>query len=193
MKKIICFALVFAMLFSGCSRWSVEIVDPTKPVEGESELAGSKADIPETIDEFIRECENTEAEKFMYTEEAKKQIEFFTSNCAHIDFVSSEDADSSVLNWFSQDIYSQVGEGALTENGNKFEFSKELGNHYLFKYFGVEYEPAEDDFYYNSETGNYWLGTAGGGALDAITGATITSRAICAGVNAALSCVAGLG
>lgn len=164
MKKIICFALVFAMLFSGCSRWSVEIVDPTKPVEGESELAGSKADIPETIDEFIRECENTEAEKFMYTEEAKKQIEFFTSNCAHIDFVSSEDADSSVLNWFSQDIYSQVGEGALTENGNKFEFSKELGNHYLFKYFGVEYEPAEDDFYYNAETGNYWLGTAGGGA-----------------------------
>ena len=32
-----------------------------------------------------------------------------------------------------------------------------------------------------------------GGSLDAITGATITSRAICVGVNAALSCVAGLG
>ena len=32
-----------------------------------------------------------------------------------------------------------------------------------------------------------------GGALDAITGATITSRAICVGVNAALECVAGLG
>ena len=32
-----------------------------------------------------------------------------------------------------------------------------------------------------------------GGELDAITGATITSRAICAGVNAALDCVAGLG
>ena len=32
-----------------------------------------------------------------------------------------------------------------------------------------------------------------GGQLDAITGATITSRAVCAGVNAALSCVAGLG
>ena len=45
-----------------------------------------------------------------------------------------------------------------------------------------------------------FVGTSGsvavskdGGALDAITGATITSRAICAGVNAALSCVAGLG
>ena len=31
-----------------------------------------------------------------------------------------------------------------------------------------------------------------GGELDAITGATITSRAICVGVNAALACVAGL-
>ena len=32
-----------------------------------------------------------------------------------------------------------------------------------------------------------------GGAIEAITGATITSRAICVGVNAALDCVAGLG
>ena len=32
-----------------------------------------------------------------------------------------------------------------------------------------------------------------GGEVNAITGATITSRAICVGVNAALDCVAGLG
>ena len=32
-----------------------------------------------------------------------------------------------------------------------------------------------------------------GGQIDAITNATITSRAVCAGVNAALDCVAGLG
>ena len=45
-----------------------------------------------------------------------------------------------------------------------------------------------------------FVGTSGsvavskdGGALDAITGATITSRAICVGVNAALDCVANLG
>jgi len=45
-----------------------------------------------------------------------------------------------------------------------------------------------------------FVGTSGsvgvskdGGALDAITGATITSRAICVGVNAALDCVGGLG
>ena len=31
-----------------------------------------------------------------------------------------------------------------------------------------------------------------GGTIDAITGATVTSRAVCTGVNAALDCVAGL-
>ena len=41
--------------------------------------------------------------------------------------------------------------------------------------------------------GNGVIGQVDGGTLDAITGATITSRAICVGVNAALDCVAGLG
>ena len=35
--------------------------------------------------------------------------------------------------------------------------------------------------------------TKDGGAMDAITGATITSRAVCVGVNAALDCVAQMG
>ena len=35
--------------------------------------------------------------------------------------------------------------------------------------------------------------TKDGGTMDAITGATITSRAICVGINAALDVVAGLG
>ena len=35
--------------------------------------------------------------------------------------------------------------------------------------------------------------TKDGGTMDAITGATITSRAICTGINAALDVVAGLG
>lgn len=35
--------------------------------------------------------------------------------------------------------------------------------------------------------------TKDGGEMDAITGATITSRAICTGVNAALDCVANMG
>ena len=46
---------------------------------------------------------------------------------------------------------------------------------------------------------NQFNGTSGsvsvtkdGGQIDAITGATVTSRAVCNGVNAALACVAGL-
>ena len=35
--------------------------------------------------------------------------------------------------------------------------------------------------------------TKDGGSMDAITGATITSRAVCTGVNAALECVAAMG
>ena len=38
MKKLLCLLLVFIMLFCGCSRWKVEIVDPTKPIENDSEL-----------------------------------------------------------------------------------------------------------------------------------------------------------
>ena len=41
--------------------------------------------------------------------------------------------------------------------------------------------------------GGYVSVTKDGGEVNAITGATITSRAICTGVNAALDCVAGLG
>ena len=37
------------------------------------------------------------------------------------------------------------------------------------------------------------LVTKDGGQIEAITGATITSRAICVGINAALDCVGGLG
>ena len=47
MKKIICFIFVFTMLFCGCSRWSVEIVDPTKPAENDSELVISEDEAEE--------------------------------------------------------------------------------------------------------------------------------------------------
>ena len=41
MKKFICLLLVFIMLFCGCSRWKVEIVDPTKPTASESKAETS--------------------------------------------------------------------------------------------------------------------------------------------------------
>ncbi len=38
MKKIICLLLIFTMMLTACSKWKVEIVDPTKPIENDSEL-----------------------------------------------------------------------------------------------------------------------------------------------------------
>ena len=43
------------------------------------------------------------------------------------------------------------------------------------------------------ESGSVGTAKRGTGTMDAITGATITSEAVCAGVNAALDCVAKLG
>ena len=63
MKKIICLALVFAMLFSGCSKWKVEIVDPTKPSESEAETSSEPEEpevltkIQERADKYIFEYE----------------------------------------------------------------------------------------------------------------------------------------
>ena len=42
MKKIICLVLVFTMMLTACSKWKVEIVDPTKPIENNSELVVSE-------------------------------------------------------------------------------------------------------------------------------------------------------
>ena len=66
MKKIICFMFVFTMLFCGCSRWSVEIVDPTKPAENDSELVISE-------DEAEEQAENISSD--ISAEEEKPESE----------------------------------------------------------------------------------------------------------------------
>ena len=56
MKKIICLGLVFTMLFSGCSRWKIEIVDPTKePIEIEQESEISETEKEPEISETEQE------------------------------------------------------------------------------------------------------------------------------------------
>ena len=50
MKKLICLALVFTMLLSGCSEWNVEIVDPTeKPSENLVDLLPEPSEDEELI------------------------------------------------------------------------------------------------------------------------------------------------
>lgn len=66
MKKIICLVLVFAMLFSGCSKWNVEIVDPTKPIENDSELVVPEEEKEENMPvEGQKEQLETEQEEFI--------------------------------------------------------------------------------------------------------------------------------
>ena len=38
MKKIICLVLIFTMMLTACSKWNVEIVDPTEPSESQAEV-----------------------------------------------------------------------------------------------------------------------------------------------------------
>ena len=58
MKRIICLVLIFTMMLTACSKWKVEIVDPTKPVEGDSELAVSEEkEQPEHKEESKSESE----------------------------------------------------------------------------------------------------------------------------------------
>ena len=44
MKKSICLVLIFVLMLTACSKWEVEIVDPTKPVETEGEESSSASE-----------------------------------------------------------------------------------------------------------------------------------------------------
>ena len=45
MKKLICIVLIFILALTGCSKWNVEIVDPTKPSENEENSSASEEKI----------------------------------------------------------------------------------------------------------------------------------------------------
>ena len=52
MKKIICILLIFTMMLTACSKRNVEIVDPTKPIENDSELVVSEGEESMTSEEW---------------------------------------------------------------------------------------------------------------------------------------------
>lgn len=54
MKKIICLVLIFTMMFTACSKWNVEIVDPTeKPSESVADIISGEYDIDIEDEETI--------------------------------------------------------------------------------------------------------------------------------------------
>ena len=52
MKKIICLVLIFTMILTACSKWNVEIVDPTeKPSESLADIISGESDIDKEDEE----------------------------------------------------------------------------------------------------------------------------------------------
>ncbi len=71
MKKLICLVLIFTMMLTACSKWEIEIVDPTKPVEGESELIVPEDEKPEG-----NEPENTSGEESETSDDFHARMEY---------------------------------------------------------------------------------------------------------------------
>ena len=54
MKKIICLVLIFTMMLTACSKWNVEIVDPTeRPSESLADIISGESDIDKEDEETI--------------------------------------------------------------------------------------------------------------------------------------------
>ncbi|MBQ7937990.1 MAG: hypothetical protein IJ283_05800 [Oscillospiraceae bacterium] len=182
MKKIICLVLIFTMMLTACSKWNVEIVDPTKPVENEQELSVSEeentddsqdnTEIPEEEKELYIEqisseiipVEKYEAEGFFYSEEGYEDMVLLSGWKGAKSFESTEEfVDYGCLWFFNQELYEAVGEEAMDEKGFFFRVPERLGNKYLLKYFGVDYTPDENVPTFDPETDCYEMSTAGGG------------------------------
>ena len=141
MKKIICLAIVFTMLLCGCSRWSVEIVDPTKPIENDSELVVSEDETGKTEEKEEPETEEPEekyepksvekyeAENFFYSDEGYEDMAFFASWLGAKSFEKAEDfVDYGCLRFFAKELFEIVGEDALDEDDSQLSIFESENN-----------------------------------------------------------------
>ena len=104
MKKIICFLLIFTMMLTACSKRNVEIVDPTKPIENDSELVVSEGEESMTSEEWeelplVSLSENIEFWR-EYSEKYDVRIDGWASdNYYFIILKSKEDENFRYLFW----------------------------------------------------------------------------------------------
>ena len=121
MKKLIFLAIVFAMLFSGCSKWNVEIVDPTKSVENDAEIVVTEEESKLYIEQISSEiipAENLSAEGFANGRGEILDFQFIENNKAL--FISFKEEDPFV----GSGVYIRV---FLYDFGaGKMEFVEEL-------------------------------------------------------------------
>ena len=115
MKKIICLALAFAMLFSGCSKWKVEIVDPTKPVENEAEIIVSEE---ENTDDSQDNTEIPEEEKEPLITSYNKMKICEGEETSEEDFLNLRDDEiNRIAEILQQENWTEVPEGYEGKGG----------------------------------------------------------------------------
>ena len=72
MKKFICLVLIFVLMLTACSNRNVEIVDPTKPGESESEIAAPEEEkTDESHMEMVKEIEKAFSPDYLFYDETE--------------------------------------------------------------------------------------------------------------------------
>ncbi|MBR2640626.1 MAG: hypothetical protein IKL18_09350 [Oscillospiraceae bacterium] len=135
--------------------WTKEKPKASEPAE---------PDFPEEPYE-AENAEKYEAENFFYSEEGYNDMAFFAGWFGAKEFESNQKTvDSSMLRFFANELYEAAGEEAMDTEGSFFRVPERLGNKYLLKYFGIDYQPEESDPDFEKETNSYKMSTAGCGA-----------------------------
>ena len=85
MKKLICLIFVFTIMLTACSKWEVEIVDPTKQVESEAELVVFEEE-EEQQSEVTEETNDTEESSESSEEAELSEEKFFPAAGAYFKY-----------------------------------------------------------------------------------------------------------
>ena len=127
------------------------------------EALSAEAESKEEQGYGITPCTEEETRAFIETDEAKEQAKFYGTKANVFEFSNGpelvEESKLEVLLWFEPKLYDELGENAVTGDGYVLCVPKEVGDRYLFKYFGAEgYDPAE--YYgYSKKTNSYNIPT----------------------------------
>lgn len=158
MKKLICFVFAFIITLSGCSKWNVEIVDPTKPVEEESELTESEKE-EEQAEEAEPEMDIEEVPEEDATNKVDTEKEYFKSFLPS-DIIAGHTSNSYFTDnclYFSAPTFSKDSENGIYD-GEICIYKSDLSNETteIIKCFGND-SPSILTFAEDSEGGIYYI------------------------------------
>ena len=160
--KLKIFSLLIAVLMS-----TAVLTSCSKAPAGAESGAQSESSAESSDEKYgFVPCTYEETLAFIETDEAQKQAESFCRWDNLCEFSSAGDTDITdiFLIQFGHDMYLELGESAVTEDGFFIAIPKELADRYLYKYFGiVDFDPNRSQ-YYSAETNCYNLPEATDGA-----------------------------